>query len=93
VSEFESQPMATVRPGQARKITVLNPACSSTTAERTPLAHRIFSSLNDKTVFLVDIGWGGPKAGYDVLDVMQGLRPKETHASSASAAETAVERP
>ena len=72
MSEFESQPMATVRPGQARKITVLNPACSSTTAERTPLAHRIFSSLNDKTVFLVDIGWGGPKAGYDVLDVMQG---------------------
>jgi hypothetical protein len=54
------------------KITVLNPACSSTMVERTALTPRNFSSLNGKTVFLVDIGWGGPKAGYDVLDVMQG---------------------
>ena len=56
----------------AGKITVLNPSCSSTMAERLPLTPRTFSSLNDKTVFLVDIGWGGPKAGYDVLEVMQG---------------------
>ncbi len=53
-------------------ITVLNPACSSSPAERSPLAPRSFSTLHNKTVFLVDIGWGGPKAGYDVLDVMQG---------------------
>jgi hypothetical protein len=55
----------------SEKVTVLNPACSSTTAERSPLTPRTFSNLNNKTVFLVDIGWGGPKAGYDVLDVMQ----------------------
>jgi hypothetical protein len=56
----------------AGRITVLNPACSSTQVERAPLTPRAFSSLSHKTVFLVDIGWGGPKAGYDVLDVMQG---------------------
>ena len=72
MSELESRKMSTVRPAAADRITVLNPACSSTMAERAPLAPRTFSTLNDKTVFLVDIGWGGPKAGYDVLDVMQG---------------------
>jgi hypothetical protein len=56
----------------SEKVTVLNPACSSTMAERSPLTPRAFNDLNNKTVFLVDIGWGGPKAGYDVLDVMQG---------------------
>jgi hypothetical protein len=54
------------------KITVLNPACSSTMVERVPLAPRTFSSLEGKTVYMVDIGWGGPKAGYDVFEVMQG---------------------
>lgn len=57
--------------GTAGKITVLSPACSSTMAERTPLAPRKFLSLAGKTIFLVDIGWGGPKAGYDVFEVMQ----------------------
>jgi len=40
--------------------------------ERVPLTPRNFSSLNDKTIYLVDIGWGGPKAGYDVFEIMQG---------------------
>jgi hypothetical protein len=53
------------------KITVLNPACSSSMVERVPLAPRI-TSLEDKTIYLVDIGWGGPRAGYDVFQVMQG---------------------
>jgi hypothetical protein len=53
------------------KVTVLNPACSSTMVERVPLAPRTFTSLNNKTVYLVDIGWGGPTAGYDVFIVMQ----------------------
>ena len=53
------------------KITVLNPACSSTMVEQIPLAPRTFSSLEGKTVYMVDIGWGGPKAGYDVFEVMQ----------------------
>lgn len=54
-----------------RKITVLNPACSSTMAERIPLATRNFINLNNKTIYMVDIGWGGYKAGYDVFEVMQ----------------------
>jgi hypothetical protein len=53
------------------KITVLNPACSSTLAERVPLAPRTFSSLEGKTVYMVDKGWGGPKAGYDVFEILQ----------------------
>jgi hypothetical protein len=71
MSELASQPKVT-RPGSNDSITVLNPACSSTTAQRAALTPRTFSSLNDRTVFLVDIGWGGPKAGYDVFEVMQG---------------------
>jgi hypothetical protein len=68
MSEFDSKQNTSVSAGN---ITVLNPACRSTMAERASLTPRTFSSLNNKTVFLVDIGWGGPKAGYDVLDVMQ----------------------
>jgi hypothetical protein len=59
-------------PDTAGKITVLNPACSSTMVERVPLAPRPFASLEGKTIYLVDIGWGGPEAAYDVFDVMQG---------------------
>ncbi len=57
---------------QAAKVTVLSPACSSSMVERAPLTPRTFSKLDGKTIFLVDIGWGGPKAGYDVFDVMRG---------------------
>ena len=69
MSEIESQ--RKVSSASAGKISVLNPACSSTMAQRASLAPRTFSSLNNKTIFLVDIGWGGPKAGYDVFDIMQ----------------------
>ena len=62
----------TKSPVDVDKITVLNPACSSSMAERVPLAPRTLSDLNDKTIYMVDIGWGGPKAGYDVFEVMQG---------------------
>jgi hypothetical protein len=72
MSRLESQTKAPARPVSTGKITVLNPACSSTRAEQAALTPRTFSSLNDRTLFLVDIGWGGPKAGYDVLEVMQG---------------------
>jgi len=59
------------RPNSQEKFTVLSPACSSTMVERVPLTPRTFTSLNDKTIYLVDIGWGGPTAGYDVFEVMQ----------------------
>jgi len=72
MSKLKSQGRASVKPGSGGNITVLNPACSSTMVERVPLVPRTFSSLNDKTIYLVDIGWGGPKAGYDVFEIMQG---------------------
>ena len=51
------------------KITVLNPAASNTAVERIPLTARL-DSLENKAIYLVDIGWGGPEAGYDVLQVI-----------------------
>ena len=54
------------------KITVFNPACSSSMTERIPLTPRTFSNLDNRKIFMVDIGWGGPKAAYDVFEVMQG---------------------
>lgn len=53
------------------RIQVLNPACSSTMVERVPLTPRMFSNLDNKTIYMVDIGWGGPTAGYDVFTIMQ----------------------
>ena len=58
-------------PDPSEKITILNPACSSMLAPRVSLAQRTFTSLEGKTIYLVDIGWGGPDAGYDVFTVMQ----------------------
>jgi hypothetical protein len=52
-----------------RKITVLNPAASNTMVERIPLSARL-GSLENKVIYMVDIGWGGPEAGYDVLQVI-----------------------
>jgi hypothetical protein len=72
MSQFDSLHHSKTNFKSPGKITVLNPACSSTMAEKAALTPRNFSSLVGKTVFLVDIGWGGPKAGYDVLDIMQG---------------------
>jgi hypothetical protein len=66
-----------INPESQQKITVLNPACTSTPVERVPLTPRLYSSLEGKTVYMVDIGWGGPKAGYDVFEVMQGWFAKE----------------
>ncbi len=69
---FDASRLVKLELGPQGKISVLNPACSSTMAEQVPLAARKSPALNGKTVFLVDIGWGGPKAGYDVLEVIQG---------------------
>lgn len=52
------------------KITVMNPAITNRMVDRVPLAKRL-DSLEDKTVYLVDIGWGGPDAAYSVFEEMQ----------------------
>jgi hypothetical protein len=52
-------------------ITVLNPACTNAIVPRVPLAPRHFRGLEGKTIYLVDIGWGGPAAAYGVFEVMR----------------------
>jgi hypothetical protein len=58
-----------------RLITVLNPALSNQMAERVPLAPRS-DTLEGKTIYLVDLQWGGPDAGYSVFEEMQKLFAK-----------------
>lgn len=53
-----------------RLITVLNPAVSSKMVERFSLAPRI-DTLEGKSIYLVDLQWGGPEAAYSVFEEMQ----------------------
>jgi hypothetical protein len=54
-----------------RLITVLNPAISTKMVERVPLGPRL-ETLEGKTIYLVDMQWGGPEAAYSVFEEMQG---------------------
>ncbi len=65
----ESPQKTTPKPPSSPKISVLNPAATNTMVPRLPLAPRL-SSLEGKTIYMVDIGWGGPEAGFDVLQVI-----------------------
>ncbi|MBN1905267.1 MAG: hypothetical protein JW927_09240 [Deltaproteobacteria bacterium] len=51
-------------------INLLNPALSTAFAERAPLAPRN-DTLDNKTIYLVDLQWGGPDAGYSVFEEMK----------------------
>jgi len=53
-----------------RLITVLNPAVANKMADRLPLSPRL-DTLEGKTLYLVDIGWGGPQAGASVYEEMK----------------------
>ena len=55
---------------EQRLITVLNPAISTKMAERIPLGPRL-DTLEGKTIYLVDMQWGGPEAAYSVFEEMQ----------------------
>ena len=68
-----SMPAQSGAPG---KITVLNPAIASSMAKRAPLTARL-NSLEGKTLYLVDINWGGPDAAYSVYEEMQNWFAKE----------------
>jgi hypothetical protein len=48
-------------------ITVLNPAIESKMVDRIPLSPRL-DTLDGKTIYLVDINWGGPDAAYSVFE-------------------------
>ncbi len=52
------------------KIRVLNPTPPNRLVDRIPLAPRI-DSLEGKTIFLVDIGWGGENAAPSIYDEMK----------------------
>jgi hypothetical protein len=56
---------------EERPITVLNPAISTKMVERVPLGPRL-GTLEGKTIYLVDMQWGGPEAAYSVFEEMQG---------------------
>ena len=57
--------------GEDRLITVLNPAITTKMAERVPLCPRL-STVEGKTIYLVDLQWGGPEAAYSVYEEIQG---------------------
>ena len=59
------------KPYDERLITVLNPAISTRRAERIPLGPRL-DTIQGKTVYMVDLQWGGPEAAYSVYEEMQG---------------------
>jgi hypothetical protein len=52
------------------KITVLNPAIASNMVDRIPLPPRL-NTLEGKTLYLVDINWGGPEAAWSVFEEMK----------------------
>ena len=51
------------------KITVLNPAIESKMVDREPLSPRL-ANLDNKTIYMVDINWGGPDAATPVFEEM-----------------------
>jgi hypothetical protein len=53
-----------------RLITVLNPEISNKLVERIPLGPRT-GTLEGKTIYMVDLQWGGPEAAYSVYEEMQ----------------------
>jgi hypothetical protein len=55
---------------QKPMITVMNPAITSKMTDRTPLSPRL-DKLEGKTIYLVDISWGGPEAAYSVFEEIQ----------------------
>jgi hypothetical protein len=57
--------------GAEKLYTVMNPAIENREVERAPLVPRL-DSLDGKTLYLVDVQWGGPQAGYSVFEEMQG---------------------
>jgi hypothetical protein len=51
-------------------VTVMNPAISNKMVERIPLGPRA-DTLEGKTIYMVDLQWGGPDAAYSVYEEMQ----------------------
>ena len=54
----------------ANKITVLSPAITGYKVDRVPLSPRL-DTLENKTLYMVDINWGGPDAANSVFEQIQ----------------------
>ena len=54
----------------AEKLRVLNPTPPNRMVDRVPLTPRL-ATLDGKTIFLVDIGWGGPQAAPSIYAEMK----------------------
>ena len=67
IAQTESNAMAK---SKGELITVLNPAATGKYAERVPLSPRL-ATLEGKTLYMLDINWGGPEAAYSVFEQMQ----------------------
>jgi hypothetical protein len=63
-------PLQAQQPAAKPKITVMNPAITSKMKDRMPLSPRL-ETLDGKTLYLVDISWGGPEAAYSVFEEMK----------------------
>jgi hypothetical protein len=61
----------TGKASSAQLITVMNPAISSKLVERVPLVSRL-DTLEGKTIYMIDMQWGGPEAAYSVFEEMRG---------------------
>ncbi|MBP1625046.1 MAG: Thiol-disulfide oxidoreductase protein [Acidobacteria bacterium] len=64
------QKKAAAKAAAKPKITVMNPIITSKMVDRTPLSPRL-QTLEGKTLYLVDISWGGPEAAYSVFEEIQ----------------------
>lgn len=51
-------------------MTVMNPAVANKMVDRLPLSPRL-DTLEGKTIYMVDIGWGGPQAAPSVYEEIQ----------------------
>ena len=64
-----AEPAATPVVG-AGKLSVLNPAIAGKFAERFPLVPRL-ASLEGKTLYMIDIQWGGAESAYSFFEAVQ----------------------
>jgi hypothetical protein len=48
-------------------VTVMNPVVENHMVDRLPLSPRL-NTLNGKTLYMLDINWGGPDAAYSVFE-------------------------
>lgn len=66
----EKKPEVSTVITQDNKISVLNPTPPSSMVDRVPLTPRL-DTLEGKTIFLVDIGWGGDQAAPSIYAEMK----------------------